>query len=156
MSPTIAHEAVVEVLRREPQLLAVLLSRLGVQLPSGKVPVVADSNVSSRDPDLLKTLIADNVFVFQGVPRKLAVVFEVQATRPGRSRSLAWPAYLAVARSIHGCEAVLCVIGLTHAAVRDSRKVIRTGHPGFELAPHVTGHGLLPLLDDPVLGPGLI
>jgi hypothetical protein len=46
-------------LRNEPQLLAMLLGRLGVRLPSGAVPVIADSNLSSRDPEFMKTLLAD-------------------------------------------------------------------------------------------------
>jgi hypothetical protein len=145
----------VEVLRGEPQLLALLLGRLGVRLPPGAIPDVKDSDLSSRDPDLIKILLADNVFVFQGLGKRLAVVFEVQASRPDPSRKLAWPAYLTVARAIHGCDAILCVIGLSAAAVRDSRKTIRTGHPGFELTPRVTGHGLMPILDTPALGPGL-
>ncbi len=155
MPPSIRHEAAVEVLRSEPQILAMLLTRMGVRLPSGSVPFIEDSNLSSREPELLKTLLADNVFVFRGVPKKLAVVFEVQASRPGRSHSLAWPAYLANARAVHGCDAILCVIGLTAEAVRDSRKTIHTGHPGFDLTPRVTGHRMMPLLDDPAFGPGL-
>jgi hypothetical protein len=156
MPPSIRHEAVVEVLRSDPQVLALLLTGMGVRLPSRAIPDIGDAGLSSRDPALLKTLIADNVFVFRGVPRKLAVVFEVQASRPDRSRSLAWPAYLAVARAVHGCDAVLCVMGLTSAAVRDSRKVIRTGHPGFDLAPRVTGCHMIPLFPDPARGPGLV
>src|ERR1700745_1948381 len=68
--PGIPHEAVVEVLRTEPQLLAMLLGQLGLRLPSGAIPVIADSNLSSRDPHFMKTLLADNVFVFPGLRKK--------------------------------------------------------------------------------------
>jgi hypothetical protein len=52
--PGIPHEAVVEVLQNEPELVAVLLRTVGVRLPSDLTPVVADSNLSVRDPDRMK------------------------------------------------------------------------------------------------------
>jgi hypothetical protein len=153
--PKVRHEAVVEVLRTEPGLLALLLEGLGVALPSGAIPETADSNLSSRDPDLLKTLIADNVFLFKGLKKTIAVVFEVQSGRPDKKRRLAWPAYLATARAVYQCDAVFCVVGLSADAVRGSLRVIRTGHPGFDLVPRVTGYGLLPAPGGPEFGPAL-
>jgi hypothetical protein len=132
-----------------------LLGRLGVRLPSGAIPVIADSNLSSRDPDFMKTLLADNVFVFQGLRKKVAVIAEVQTARPGRARSLAWPAYLANARAILGCDAILCVFGLGTDAVLGSLRSIPTGHPGFALSPLVTGHRLLPGPGGIAFGPEL-
>jgi hypothetical protein len=132
-----------------------LLGRLGVRLPSGAVPVIADTNLSSRDPRFLKTLLADSVFLFEGLRRKVAVVAEVQTARPGRSRSLAWPVYLASARAIHGCDAILCVIGLSSDAVLGSLRTITTGHPGFDLTPKVTGHRMLPGPGGVAFGPEL-
>jgi hypothetical protein len=155
MPPSIRHEAVVEVLRNEPGLLALLLGLLGVQLPSGALPILADSNLSSRDPDLPKTLLADNVFLFQGPKNRVAVIAEVQTAPPGRPRSLAWPAYVTNARSIYDCDTILLVIGLTATAVQGSLKTILTGHPYFDLSPKVTGHGLLPSPGGPVFGPEL-
>ena len=153
--PGIRHQAVVQVLRDDPQLLVMLLGRLGVRLPSGAVPDLKDSNLSSRDPDYLKELIADNVFLFKGISRRVAVVFEVQSGRPKPDRKLAWPAYLTIARAIHKCDTVLCVIGLSADAVRGSAQMIRTGHPDFSLRPKVTGHGLLPAPGGAAFGPGL-
>jgi hypothetical protein len=153
--PGIRHQAVVQVLRDEPQLLVMLLGRLGVRLPSGAVPQVKDSNLSNRDADYLKELVADNVFLFQGLSQRVAVVFEVQTGRPHQDRKLAWPAYVTSARAIHKCETVLCVIGLSAGAVQGSRQAIRTGHPGFDLRPKVTGYGLLPAPGGPVCGAAL-
>jgi len=153
--PKVRHEAVVEVLRTEPGLLAWLVEDLGVALPPGAILQTADSNLSSRDPDLLKTLIADNVFLFKGAKKTIAVVFEVQSAEPRRDRQFAWPAYLATARAVHKCDAVMCVIGLSRDAVLGSRRLIRTGHPGFDLAPKVTGHGLLPAPGGGAFGPAL-
>lgn len=116
--PGIRHQAIVQVLRDKPQLLVMLLGTLGVRLPSGAVPDSRDSNLSNRDPDYLKELIADNVFLFKGLTRQVAVVFEVQTGRSDQDRKLAWPAYLTNARAIHKCDTVLCVIGLSADAVR--------------------------------------
>jgi hypothetical protein len=153
--PGIRHQAVVQVLRDEPQLLAMLLGSLGVRLPAGAVPALTDSNLSNRDPGYLKELIADNVFLFQGRTRQLAVVFEVQTSRPKQDRKLAWPAYLTNARAVHKCDTVLCVIGLSADAVRGSMQVISTGHPDFRLRPKVTGYGLLPAPGGATFGPAL-
>jgi hypothetical protein len=153
--PGIRHQAVVQLLRDEPQLLAMLLERLGVRLPLGAVPDLRDSNLSNRDPAYLKELIADNVFLFRGLTRQLAVVFEVQTGRPKQDRKLAWPAYLTNARAVHKCDTVLCVIGLSADAVRGSMQAIRTGHPDFQLRPRVTGFGLLPPPGGAAFGPEL-
>jgi len=153
--PGIRHQAVVQVLRDEPQLLIMLLRRLGVRLPSDPVPDPADRVLSSTDPDRLKELIADNVFVFRGLDKQVAVVFEVQTSRPKQDRKLAWPAYLTITRAIHKCDTMLCVIGLSADAVRGSAQLIRTGHPDFSLRPQVTGYGLLPAPGGAVFGAGL-
>ena len=144
-----------QVLRDEPQLLVMLLGSLGVRLPSGAVPDPADRVLSSTDPDRLKELIADNVFVFRNRDKQVAVVFEVQTSRPKQDRKLAWPAYLTITRAIHKCDTVLCVIGLSADAVQGSAQLIRTGHPDFSLRPKVTGYGLLPAPGGAAFGAGL-
>lgn len=153
--PTIEHEAVVQVLNNEPHLIAMLLENFGVRLPSGSAAVIADSNLSDRDPERKKSLTADNVIVFQGTDGKIAVIAEVQTEAPDHSRALAWPAYACIARSRHGCDVILMVIGLNRDAVRGSARTIRTGHPGFDLTPLVTGHGRLPGAGGPEFGPEL-
>jgi len=153
--PGIRHQAVVQVLRDEPQLLVMLLGRLGVRLPSGAVADAADRVLSSTDPDRLKEVIADNVFVFRSPDKQVAVVFEVQTSRPKQDRQLAWPAYLTITRAIHKCDTVLCVIGLSADAVRGSAQLIPTGHPDFSLRPKVTGYGLLPAPGGAAFGAGL-
>ena len=155
MPPSIPHEAVVEVLHNEPQLVAMLLGKLGTHLPSGAAPFFLDSNLSLCDPGWKKTLIVDNVVVFDGIDGKVAVIAEVQTNPPNRSRLLAWPAYVCVARSIYKCDVILLVIGLGKKAVRGSEKAIPTGHPGFDLTPLVTGHGRLPGAGGPVFAPEL-
>jgi hypothetical protein len=150
--PSIEHEAVVEILHRDPQLAAMLVGRAGISLPSGATAVVADSNLSARDPSVL---IADKVQLWQGIDRKVAVITEVQKTRPDPSRSLAWPAYICNARVEHECDVILLVFALTEAIARASAKTIRTGHPGFDLTPLISGHGRLPPPGGPFFGPQL-
>jgi hypothetical protein len=145
--PGIPHEAVVEVLQNEPELVAVLLRTAGVRLPSGLAPVIADSNLSVRDPERPKQYTADNVFIFRNeAGRKAVVIVEVQSEPPDRSRTLAWPAYACVARHKHECDVSFLVFGLTREAVRGGGTVIHTGHRGFSLRPYTTGHGRLPAM----------
>jgi hypothetical protein len=47
------------------------------------------------------------------------------------------------------------VLALSRRAVRENAKVIRTGHPNFNLTPLVRGPGTLPPPQSPVFGPQL-
>ena len=118
-----------------------LLGGAGMKLPSGAHAVAADSNLSAREPS---TLISDNVLVFEGMNRKVAVIAEVQKRRPDSTRRLSWPAYVCNARVLHGCDVILLVFALTRAAALGSARTVQTGHPGFDLTPLVSGHGRLP------------
>ena len=64
--PSIEHEAAVQILHANPQLTAMLLGTCRVRLPSGAMPVTADTNLSDRDPTDLRP---DNVLVFERPPR---------------------------------------------------------------------------------------
>jgi hypothetical protein len=149
------HEAIVHVINNEPQLVGMLLRGLGVRLPAGATAVMADTNLSVRDPDQNQELIADTVVVFEGPDGKVAVIAEVQKDPPRGTRHFAWPAYACVARYRHRCDVVVLVIGITRAAVRASAKKIQTGHPNFYLEPLVTGRGLLPGPGGPAFAPEL-
>lgn len=109
---------------------------------------IADSNLSGRDvgngSDQVRGLFSDNVFVFEGHGRRVAVIAEVQTGRPDTGRSLSWPAYVANARHRHRCDALLMVFAITKDAARASAKAIRTGHPGWDLIPLVSGVGKIP------------
>ena len=84
------------------------------------------------------------MFVFKGGGVKIAVVAEVQTGRPGRSRSLSWPAYVANARARHKCDSILMVFATNANAANGSAKAILTGHPGWHLTPLVSGIGKTP------------
>lgn len=147
--PKIRHEAVVEILQNEPRLVLSLLAYSGMHLPFGSQVGVTlgDSNLSDRAADgneYLRSLFSDNVFVFEEDRRRVAVIAEVQSDRPDERCSLSWPAYVANARRRHRCDTLLMVFAVTKDAARGSAKPIRTGHPGWDLVPLISGRGRTP------------
>jgi hypothetical protein len=114
--PGLKHQSIVQILRDEPQLLVIFLGRSGFQLPAGAIAITADSDLSHRSPRMLKELRSDNVFLFQGMDEKVAVVVEVQTSRPNHKRKLTWPCYVTSAREVYDCKAYLLVV----AASRDA------------------------------------
>lgn len=151
--PGLKHQSIVQILRDEPQLLVMFLGRSGFVLPSGAFPVIADSDLSHRGPRLLKELRSDNVFLFQGDQEKVAVVVEVQTSRPNHKRQLAWPCYVTSAREVHDCKAYLLVVAASRDALTNSERVIEIGQPGFDLRPFVTGRERMPSPGGPFFGP---
>jgi hypothetical protein len=150
--PSIEHEAAVQILHADPQLAAILLGSCGVLLPSGAVAVTADSNLSDRDPTDLRS---DNILIFEGIGGKVAVIAEVQKDKRDAGRMRSWPAYVCNARAEHDCDAILLVLALSARAAQESARLIRTGHPGFDLVPLVRGPGTLPHPGHPIYGPQL-
>lgn len=139
--PSIPHEAPLELLRRNPQLAAVLLQGLGVATPDDAIAVMAASDLSASLPAELR---ADAVVVLSGAgDARLAVIVEVQLRHDARKR-YTWPAYLTQVRAAHRCPAVLLVICAGTSTARRCRAPIRTGHPGFDLAPLVIDSTTIP------------
>jgi hypothetical protein len=95
------------------------------------------------------------VLVFEGIGGKVAVIAEVQKDKRDAGRMRSWPAYVCNARAEHDCDAILLVLALSARAARESARLIRTGHPGFDLAPLVRGPGTLPHPGHPLYGPQL-
>jgi hypothetical protein len=142
--PSVEHETVVELLHRAPELAAILLASAGVTVPAGTSAVIADSNLSARKP---VALAAEAVIVLAAPAGKLAVVTEVQKHPPRKEKRRAWAAYVAIAGVEHDCDAMLIVIALRPDTARASGKLIRTGHPEFNLKPIVIGPGSTPRPD---------
>ena len=153
--PGLKHQSIVQILRDEPQLLVMFLGSSGFLLPSGAFPVIADSDLSHRTPRMLKELRSDNVFLFQGMDEKIAVVVEVQTSRPNHKRKLTWPCYVTSAREVHDCKAYLLVVAAGRDALAASERVIEIGQPGFDLRPFVTGRDRMPPPGGPLFGPEL-
>jgi hypothetical protein len=146
----IRHEATVEILQNEPKLVLSLLAHSGIHLRFGPLvtAIIADSNLSDRipgeDDERVRGLFSDNVFVFEGDDRRIAVIAEVQTRRPDKECSRSWPAYTANARYRHRCDTLLMVFAITKDAARGSAMPIRTGHPGWDLVPLISGIGKIP------------
>jgi hypothetical protein len=139
--PSIPHEAPLELLRCNPQLAAVLLRGLGVAVPPGATATMAPSDLSASLPAELR---ADAVVVLSGADgTRLAVVVEVQL-RYDKDKHYSWPAYLTQVRAAQHCPAVLLVICPGTVTARRCRAPIRTGHPGFDLAPLVIDSATIP------------
>jgi hypothetical protein len=151
--PGITHEAPIELLRRNPLLAAALLHGSGVAVPQSGTAVMAAGDLSSALPAELR---ADAVIVLggdgpgAGAGTRLAVVVESQ-TAPDAGKRRVWPAYLALARAQHDCPAVLVVVCPSLVTGRWARQPIRTGHPGFDLAPLVIDADTTPEADAPGL-----
>jgi hypothetical protein len=143
--PSIQHEAVVELLHRNPQLIPALLAACGVYVEADAAVTIADSNLSARKPIALTAEVVVEVTTSDGVKR--VVVFEVQKDPPKLWKRRAWTAYVPIAGVQHRCDVHLVVIALSARTARASRKLIRTGHPGYDLTPIVIGPDNTP---DPV------
>jgi hypothetical protein len=71
----------------------------------------------------------------------LAVIIEPQL-RDSETKRYSWPVYVTTARRVAGCPAaILVVLCPDPAEAAKCRQVIRTGHPGFDLAPVVIDSG---------------
>jgi hypothetical protein len=154
--PSLKHQAITQVLRDHPRLVALLLGQFGINVPPDVNPVIADSDLSLRDPGTLKELRADNVFLFKGNSGQFAVVVEVQTGSLTRKRRLAWMCYTASAWQVHDCKAYILVLATTQQAVRSSERLTEIGQPGFNFLPFVTGHRRLPPMAAMPFGPGLV
>ena len=77
----------------------------------------------------------------------LAVIIEPQL-RDSETKRFSWPVYVTTARRLAGCPAaVLVVICPDPAEAAKCRQLIRTGHPGFDLAPIVIDSNAPPGFD---------
>jgi len=144
--PTIPHEAAIELVRRNPQLTAVLLRGLGVAVPSDASAALAPADATASVPAELR---ADAVVVLtDAAGARLAVVVEVQLRFDG-DKHYSWPAYLTQVRAAQRCPAVLLVICPDDRTARRCRAPISIGHPGFELIPLVIDAATTPGFSEP-------
>jgi len=132
--PGTLHEAPLELLRRSPLLAGELLRASGVAVSADAVATAVPGDVSSAPVELR----ADGVFLVGDGDSKLVVVAESQ-TQPDAAKPWVWSAYVALARAEHRRPAVLVVFcpGPRRDTGPWARQLIRTGHPGFDLAPIV-------------------
>jgi hypothetical protein len=144
--PSVSHETRVELVNREPEFIVRACVCFGVKIPKHYSISNESANFNTIVP---RELRADSVQVLRdpsGKPQ-LAIVIEVQR-KWDKSKTWAWPEYLACARSRLKCDVILVVICIDSATARRCVQTIRMGHPGWELIPLVLGPGDIPRITD--------
>jgi hypothetical protein len=140
--PAIPHEGSLDLVRQHPEIAVDLLrGTAGITLP-GRVSVsLAPTDMSAVVP---VQYLADMVVLISdaatGDPA-LAVIIEPQL-RDSDTKRYSWPVYVTTARRVAKCPAAVLVVLCPDLAEADKcRQLIRTGHPGFDLAPVVIDSG---------------
>jgi hypothetical protein len=136
--PSISHEGPLDLVRQHPEIAVDLIAGTpGIHLPRQPAVSLAPTDMSAVVPvqylaDMV-VLISDAV---TGNP-VLAVIIEPQL-RDSVTKRYSWPVYVTSARRVAECPAaVLVVLCPDPAEAAKCRQLIRTGHPGFDLAPIV-------------------
>lgn len=146
--PSAEHEAIAHLVRRDPvHFLTLLAAWVGVQVPSRGVTRMVDSNLSDRTPTESH---ADTVFVLEGADGRaqFAVIVEIQR-QPDSDKVYAWLLYLAMARRLHECPAMVVVIATSRRTATFAATAIETGHPGCTFTPVVCGPDQVPPIGEP-------
>src|ERR1700677_1515799 len=136
--PSVTHEAPIELIRQHPDLAVELLRSMSdVDVPSEIAVSLGPTDLSEVVP---VKFLADAVVIVAdkatGEPA-LAIIIEPQG-RDGPAKEFSWPVYLTVVRRHLRCRrAFLLVICPDPDEAKKCRRVISTGHPGFDLAPEV-------------------
>ena len=145
--PSVTHEAPIELIRQHPDLAVELLQAMSdVDLPSEIAVSLGPTDLSEVVP---AKFLADAVVIVAdkatGEPA-LVIIIEPQG-RDDPTKEFSWPVYLTVVRRHLRCQrAFLLVICPDPEEAKKCRRVISTGHPGFDLAPEVI---------DPLNAPGV-
>jgi hypothetical protein len=143
--PSPHHEAVCQLLKRNPLLAPYLVSNAGYRELSGRAELT-DSNLS----DVEREKRADVVQVIKTpMGHKIALISEVQNSRPKPTKRRSWFCYLANAANDHNCDAILIVIAPTERIARACAKPYSIGHPGLVLKVIVIGPRNTPHPDSP-------
>ena len=145
--PSMAHEILVDLFKNRPSLAAeILVEVLGISLPRYTEARLASTDLTEIQPAEYR---ADVVVVLlnRDTPVRVLIV-EVQLAADSRKR-LSWPAYVTVARAVHGCLAGLLIVAPEPAVAGWCAEPIETGVPGFVLRPPVLHRTAVPVVTDP-------
>jgi hypothetical protein len=136
--PSIPHEGPLDLVRQHPEIAVEFVQgTVGVKLPEEIAVSLAPTDMSAVVP---VQYLADMVVLISdaatGKP-VLAVIIEPQL-RDSETKRYSWPVYVTTARRVAKCPAaVLVVVCPDPAEAAKCRRLIRTGHPGFDLLPIV-------------------
>jgi hypothetical protein len=143
--PSMTHEGPLDLVRQHPEIAVELVhGTAGVKLPAQLAVSLAPTDMSAVVP---VQYLADMVVLISdaatGKP-VLAVIIEPQL-RDSETKRYSWPVYVTTARRVARCPAALLVVLCPDPAeAARCRRLIRTGHPGFDLAPVVIDSGAPP------------
>jgi hypothetical protein len=146
---SISHEGPLDLVRQHPEIaLELIQGTAGVTLPAQVAESLAPTDMSAVVP---VQYLADMVVLVSdeatGEPT-LAVIIEPQL-RDSETKRYSWPVYVTTVRRVAQFPAaVLVVLCPDPAEAEKCRRLIRTGHPGFDLAPIVIDSGGPPGHDD--------
>ena len=133
--PSMAHEILVDLFKNRPSLAAEILAEvLGVSLPPYSEARLASTDLTEIQPAEYRADVV--VLLLQGSTPVRVVIVEVQLAVDPKKR-LSWPAYVTVARAVHGCPAALLIVAPDPAVAGWCAEPIETGVPGFVLRPPV-------------------
>jgi hypothetical protein len=144
---TIEHEALVDLFRRHPALVATLLTNVfATPLPAYDHATVIDASLDQLAPTQLR---ADLVIELRDADDRpvLVIVLEVQRW-PKPEKRFSWPLYVAAARAKSQCPAILVVVAPDAAVARWAATPIDLGHGRMTLSPMVFGPNEVPQLDE--------
>jgi hypothetical protein len=136
--PSIPHEGPLDLVRQHPEIAVEFVQgTVGVKLPEEIAVSLAPTDMSAVVP---VQYLADMVVLISdaatGKP-VLAVIIEPQL-RDSETKRYSWPIYVTTARRVAKCPAaVLVVVCPDPAEAAKCPRLIRTGHPGFDLLPIV-------------------
>jgi len=145
--PSMAHEILVDLFKNRPSLAAeILVEVLGLSLPEYTEARIASADLTEIQPaeyraDIVVILLHDDTPV-------RVVIVEVQLAANHQKR-FSWPAYVTVARAVHGCPAALLIVAPDPAVAGWCAEPIETGVPGFVLRPPVLRRTAVPVVTDP-------
>jgi hypothetical protein len=142
-----AHEILVDLFKNRPSLAAeILVEVLGLSLPDYTEARIASADLTEIQPAEYRADVV--VLLLDGGAPVRVVIVEVQLAADPQKR-LSWPAYVTVARAVHGCPAALLVVAPDPAVAGWCAEPIETGVPGFVLRPPVLRRTAVPAVTDP-------
>jgi hypothetical protein len=142
--PSFLHEALVELLRSRPDMLAYLLRNPSLPTLPPHDQIVSDS--ADLGTALAPELAADGLIRVEHAGQTvLVIVFEVQLAIDPR-KLFSWPSYLVAARARHRCDAILIVVTPDAAVAAWAQRPIPLGPRAGSIQAAVIGPREMPNL----------
>jgi hypothetical protein len=144
--PSLDHELLIELFRKQPELAAQLLrDALHVELPAYTEARLASSDLTELVPTEFR---ADAVVLLVDGKPVLGVIVEAQLSRDERKR-FTWPAYVSVLRARHQCPVELLVLTPDRAVAAWASTPVSVDLAGSAaLRPRVLGPETIPIVTD--------